>query len=253
MGKVYKIMGAVLLVVYMVGCKDEDPKLPVPQINFTVSTDFPEVGVPVIFNNQTLKASSYQWSFGDGQTSTQVSPSHTYDESGTYEVTLVAFTDDNQSDSVSRNINVGERVMTGISINSFPFLNPEGNDWDDATGQPDSTRYPDFILFLGPQEDPNRSIATPMLVDLAPFELPIGFSINPGGDPFILTSETWDLTFIDFDGTDIEQAQEEDFEIMNVISFNPVTIPTGTVDENGEGFVQISIGLFSVDLFFQIE
>ena len=253
MGKVYKLIGAVLLVVYVMGCKDEDPKLPVPQVDFSVSTDYPEVGVPVTFNNQTLNASSYQWSFGDGQTSTQVNPTYTYDASGTYKVTLVAFSDDNQSDSLSRNITVGERVMTGISINSFPFLNPDGNDWDDPTGQPDSTKLPDFILVLGPQDDPNRIIATPLLVDLAPFELPIGFTINPGGDPYILTDETWELTFIDFDGTDIEQAQEGDFEIMEVISFNPVTIPTGIVDENGEGFVQISIGLYSVDLFFQIE
>jgi len=253
MGKVYKLIGAVLLVVYVMGCKDEDPKLPVPQVDFSVSNDYPEVGVPVTFNNQTLNASSYQWSFGDGQTSTQVSPTYTYDASGTYKVTLVAFTDDNQSDSLSRNITVGELVMTGISINSFPFLNLDGNDWDDPAGQPDSTKLPDFILVLGPQDDPSRIIATPLLVDLAPFELPIGFTINPGGDPYILSNETWELTFIDFDGTDIEQAQEGDFEIMEVISFNPVTIPTGVVDENGEGFVQISIGLYSVDLFFQIE
>ncbi len=253
MGKLYKLIGAVVLVVYVMGCKDEDPKLPVPQVDFSVEPEFAEVGRPVTFQNLTLNASSYQWSFGDGQTSTQVSPTYTYEESGNYKVTLVAFTDDNQSDSLSRNISVGERVMTGISINSFPFVNPQGNDWDDPAGQPDSTRYPDFILILGPQDDPNRIIATPLLVDLAPFELPIGFTINPGGDPYILTSETWELTFVDFDGTDIEQAQEGDFEFMEVISFNPVTIPTGIVDENGEGFVQISIGLYSVDLFFQIE
>ncbi len=253
MTKVYKLIGVFLLVVYVMGCKDEDPKLPVPQVDFSVEPEIVEVGKPVIFKNLTLNASSYQWNFGDGQTSTQISPTITYEESGTYKVTLTAFTDDNQRDSLSRNITVGERVMTGISINSFPFINPEGNDWDDPAGQPDSTKLPDFILVLGPQDDPSRIIATPMLVDLAPFELPIGFNINPGGDPYILTSEDWELTFIDFDGTDIENAQEGDFEIMEVITFNPVTIPTGVVDENGQGFVQVSIGLYSVDLFFQIE
>jgi PKD repeat protein len=253
MTKVYKLIGVFLLVVYVMGCKDEDPKLPVPQVDFSVEPEIVEVGKPVIFKNLTLNASSYQWNFGDGQTSTQISPTITYEESGTYKVTLTAFTDDNQSDSLSRNITVGERVMTGISINSFPFINPDGNDWDDPAGQPDSTKLPDFILVLGPQDDPSRIIATPMLVDLAPFELPIGFNINPGGDPYILTNEDWELTFIDFDGTDIENAQEGDFEIMEVITFNPVTIPTGVVDENGQGFVQVSIGLYSVDLFFQIE
>lgn len=254
MSKVYKLLGAILLVVYVMGCKEEDPKLPVPQVDFSVEPEFAEVGNPVIFKNLTLNASSYEWDFGDGQTSTQISPSITYEESGTYKVTLTAFTDDNQTDSLSRNITVGERIMTAISINSFPFVNPEGMDWDDPAGQPDSTKLPDFILLLGAQDDPNRLIATPLLVDLAPFELPLGFTINPGGDPFILTDETWELTFIDFDGTDIEQAQDGDFEIMDVISFNPVTIPTGVIDEEtGEGFIQVSIGLYSVDIGFQIE
>jgi hypothetical protein len=148
---------------------------------------------------------------------------------------------------------VGERVMTGISINSIPFVNPGGNDWDDPAGQPDSTKLPDFILFLGPQDDPSRGIATPILVDLAPFELPIPFQINPGTDPFILTSETWEFTFIDFDGEDIQNPLEDDFEIMEIISFNPVTISTSAVNEDGEGFIQVSFGLYSVDLFFQIE
>ncbi|MBS0001281.1 MAG: PKD domain-containing protein [Cyclobacteriaceae bacterium] len=253
MTHVYKLLGAALLILYIMGCKDEDPKLPLPMVDFSTDPEVLEVGKPVTFKNATTNASSYQWNFGDGQTSTQTNPTITFDESGTYEVTLTAFTDDNQRDSVSRNINIGERIMTGISINSIPFVNPEGADWDDATGLPDSTKYPDFILVLGPQDDPSRIIATPPLVDLAPFELPIGFTINPDGDPYILTNETWELTFIDFDGTDFEDPQDEDFELMEIISFNPVTIPTGTVNEDGEGFVQVSIGTYSVDLFFQIE
>jgi len=253
MTKVYSLLSAVLLVAVMLGCKDEDPKLPLPQVNFNTDPEIVEVGKPVTFNNLTLNASSYQWKFGDGQTSTQISPVITYEERGTYQVTLTAFTDDNQRDSLSRNITVGERVMTGININSIPFVNLEGADWDDPAGQPDSTKLPDFILFLGPEDDPSVGIATPLLVDLAPFELPIGFSINPGGDPFVLTNESWEFTFIDFDGDDIQNPQENDFEIMEIITFNPVTISTSDVNEDGEGFVQVSFGLYSVDLFFQIE
>lgn len=249
----YKFLGFVLVILYLTGCKDEDPKLPLPTVDFSTEPEFLEVGKPVKFNNLTTNASSYQWNFGDGQTSTQISPSITYEESGTYQVTLTAFTDDNQSDSLSRSITVGERVMIGIVINSISFLNPDGDDWDDPTGMPDSTKYPDFILVLGPQDDPSRILPTPLLVDLAPFELPIEFSLNPNSDPYVLTNETWELTFIDFDGTDLENPQEDDFELMEIISFNPVTIPTGTVNEDGEGFVQISIGTYSVDLFFQIE
>ena len=249
----YTLIGILGLVVLVMGCSKDDPLLPLPAVNFETDPEIIEVGLPVTFENLTTNASSYQWDFGDGQTSTSISPTIIYEESGTYTVTLIAFTDDNQSDSLSRNIDVGERVMTGLAINSIPFVNPDGEDWDDPTGLPDSTKYPDFILAIGPADDPSRIIITPPLVDLAPFELPIGFTMNPGEDPYILTDEDWELTFIDFDGDDIENAGENDFQIMEVITFNPVQIPTGTVNENGEGFVQIAIAQYSVDIGFEID
>ena len=253
MRRFYKLFGILGLVVMVMGCSDEDPLLPLPDVNFETDPGIVEVGKPVTFENLSTNASRYSWDFGNGQTSNLISPTITYEESGMYTVTLIAFTDDEQSDSLSREIDVGERVMTALAINSIPFVNLEGEDWDDPTGLPDSTKYPDFILAIGPQGDPSRIIVTPPLVDLAPFELPIGFTMNPGGDPYILTDEDWEMTFIDFDGDDIENAGENDFEIMEVITFNPVQIPTGLVNEDGEGFVQISVAQYSVDIGFEID
>jgi hypothetical protein len=254
MVRFYKLIGVIGLLLITVGCSEEDPLLPLPNVDFETDPKIVEVGLPVTFNNLTTNASSYQWDFGNGQTSTTISPTITYDAGGSYTVRLVAFTDDNQSDSLFQEIDVGERAMTALAINSIPFVNLEGNDWDDPTGLPDSTKYPDFILAIGPEDDPTLSklIVTPPLVDLAPFELPIGFTLNPG-DPYILTEEDWQLTFIDFDGDDIENPGENDFEIMEVITFNPVLIPTSVVDDQGEGFLQVSIGPYSVDIAFEIE
>ncbi|MBS1547537.1 MAG: M4 family metallopeptidase [Bacteroidetes bacterium] len=44
----------------------------------------------VQFTNGSLNSSSYVWDFGDGATSTEVSPVHTYNAPGSYTVTLVA-------------------------------------------------------------------------------------------------------------------------------------------------------------------
>lgn len=44
----------------------------------------------VNFNNTSTNGSTFQWNFGDGNTSTQTSPSHTYTSNGTYNVTLIA-------------------------------------------------------------------------------------------------------------------------------------------------------------------
>ncbi len=45
----------------------------------------------VNFNNTSVNAISYLWNFGDGFTSNQTNPSHTYFTPGTYNVTLNAF------------------------------------------------------------------------------------------------------------------------------------------------------------------
>jgi cyclophilin family peptidyl-prolyl cis-trans isomerase len=42
------------------------------------------------FTNTSLNADSYEWDFGDGTTSMEVSPTHKYNRSGNYDVTLKA-------------------------------------------------------------------------------------------------------------------------------------------------------------------
>ncbi len=46
-------------------------------------------GNAVNFTNKSVNGTSYNWSFGDGQTSTAPNPSHTYNDSGTYTVRLI--------------------------------------------------------------------------------------------------------------------------------------------------------------------
>lgn len=45
-------------------------------------------------NGAIIQASDYNWDFGDGQTSTEASPTHTYAQQGVYTVQLHALTDD---------------------------------------------------------------------------------------------------------------------------------------------------------------
>jgi len=62
-----------------------------------ISADFEvsiEVDGEVKFLNSSSNATSYQWSFGDGNTSTEESPVHTYAEPGIYTVSLNALDGD---------------------------------------------------------------------------------------------------------------------------------------------------------------
>ena len=45
----------------------------------------------VKFTNQSENAESYRWEFGDGTTSTEESPTHTYSQCGFYNVNLIAY------------------------------------------------------------------------------------------------------------------------------------------------------------------
>lgn len=61
----------------------EAPK-PIPGYSMSVN------GLTVTFTNTTTDADSYSWDFGDGQTSTENNPVHTYATEGVYDVILSA-------------------------------------------------------------------------------------------------------------------------------------------------------------------
>ena len=84
-------------------------------LKFSIANDFavadfivPEVAckdVAVSFENRS-RATSYQWFFGDNTTSTATNPTHTYTESGLYEVKLVAMLNDacRERDTITKNV-----------------------------------------------------------------------------------------------------------------------------------------------------
>lgn len=61
----------------------------------------------ISFTNKTPNGVSYQWDFGDGNTSTQASPSNTFNTAGTYAVKLVATSANGCKDSSTVNISIG--------------------------------------------------------------------------------------------------------------------------------------------------
>ncbi|MEM6766366.1 MAG: PKD domain-containing protein, partial [Bacteroidota bacterium] len=75
------------------GCSDQDGEIieiTNPSANFSANPRFGCTGLTVSFTNSSLNATDYLWDFGDGNISTDVSPSHTYDNPGLYDVRLIA-------------------------------------------------------------------------------------------------------------------------------------------------------------------
>jgi gliding motility-associated-like protein len=93
--------------------------LPTPDFNAPDVTDC-KAPFTVTFNNLSVGATSWSWKFGDGGTSIQQNPSHTYTALGNYNVTLIATGANGCSDSITKNQFV--RIQKPIvGINGFPL------------------------------------------------------------------------------------------------------------------------------------
>jgi PKD repeat protein len=90
-----------------------------PHADFTYTTD----GLSVDFTDQSTDPDgnvvSWSWNFGDGNTSTQQNPSHTYASDGTYTVSLTVTDNGGLSDSTTQDVT----VSSGGGGNTPPTAN----------------------------------------------------------------------------------------------------------------------------------
>lgn len=88
--------------------------------NFSTATN----GSTATFTNSSISADSYTWEFGDGSTSTEASPSHTYTSDGDYYVKLTA-----TSSATNESVSTVDWVTIGTSANMLT-----NTAWNDGTG-----------------------------------------------------------------------------------------------------------------------
>ena len=69
----YLVLSLILL---LVCCKE------LPEASFTHDAERYEVGYPVEFTSTSINATAYDWNFGDGNSSSEMDPSHIYDQAG---------------------------------------------------------------------------------------------------------------------------------------------------------------------------
>jgi PKD repeat protein len=134
-----------------------------PKVEFSYSISFD--GFKVSFSNQSTNASIYNWDFGDGQTSTEHSPTHIYNSLGSFNVKLTV-ANENKSISTVKTIiikdslfNIKDTVslfnklisydpgdnfdVDGDGIVDFTFL------WFSSIGRVHSYEYSEITSFNG--------------------------------------------------------------------------------------------------------
>ena len=92
-----------------------DTVQPAPAASFIAMSLEPGLTTSVEFTNNSTDATSFEWTFGDGTTSTEENPINEYTESGEYEVCLIA-TNDVGSDTLCQNVMVEVLVSVEYEI-----------------------------------------------------------------------------------------------------------------------------------------
>ena len=90
-------------------------------------SELSQINPTVTMMNSSSGASTYVWSFGDGQGSTAISPNHTYPtlQPGTYTITLIAISSVGCTDTAFAEIKVGP-ALTNFIPNTFTPGNDDG-------------------------------------------------------------------------------------------------------------------------------
>ncbi|WP_346319000.1 PKD domain-containing protein [Chitinophaga sp. YIM B06452] len=194
-----------------------------PQASFTAN---PQNGCAVPFTtqftSQSIGAASYQWTFGDGQTSTAANPSHTYNAFGFYDVSLrvtsaqgctdqVAITDYIRVEEPRAQLNISERegcipLATSFNVTLATAGSITSYRWDFGDGATSNLPTPSHTYT-------RQGIYT----------ITVTLEIS-GGCRLVLTGavRAGEIPVVDFDGTPKAPCADEP------VHFTNLSVPRGT-------------------------
>ena len=189
------------------------------------------------FQNQTVDGNSYQWDFGDGNTSDSDNPEHQYASPGKYSVQLKAYSKNGKKVSTTTQ----EIAVNRWNITSFDYtVGVLPASWGDSTGcfEPSCDTLNAKIYFytgnsttpfyespLMPMGENTTDNATIAMTNLLPF-----------------TNEDWRITFVHLYSSGAGYKFAE-------YTFNPVLSPTnGVVNNKHKHYIGFNSGGVGIQL-----
>jgi PKD repeat protein len=206
--------------------------IPIASFNYGGTLVTPAV---ITFTNTSQNADSYLWDFGDGTTSTQANPNKTYNQHGTYTVTLTATnTTSSLTDQTNQNLTIkpGKVFLQKVTLNAFPATNGSGASWDVGS-------WPDVfftisdsvtnILYEVPTYFPDLDLAT----------LPVEWTLSPEVQ-FLNWGKTYYIDLWDYDSI----SSNEYMGYTNGFKINQLTTyPTTLALQNTSGTIRVTLTL----------
>jgi hypothetical protein len=130
---------SLLLPLFLISCESE------PEAAFYIDNAEPEVGQEVIFTNSSANAERFEWDFGDNTWTDEPNPVHVYTGTGTYQVTLTAFSKSGLEAKAFATIDVKIPTLLEVEVleyydgypveNASVLLYPTLADWDAQTNE----------------------------------------------------------------------------------------------------------------------
>ncbi len=102
--------GFILVLLTLISCQ----RLPKPDFSYTPS-DNPEAGDTIQFTNLSEEATSYQWEFGNGNSSVEEDPYYIYDRAGIYDIKLTAYNQAGE-ESITESVTINQPTVLGFIV-----------------------------------------------------------------------------------------------------------------------------------------
>lgn len=203
---------------------------------FGVSSYAVKVGEPVAFTNCSTNGESYIWSFGDGATSTEEAPSHTYTRLGTFEVTMTVVskkdkTSDKQTLTIQVLPNVNNADFTQNQQYIVTYLETETRRvYDNVNDEYNDVTTRDTVvdnIYFSFSED-----GSTIYFDIQTINgnCPVAASLSgnaftlPSQTNFVCAGNTWQgLAFGGLSGTFTDQGRGVNFNYQSTKTLDPTT------------------------------
>jgi hypothetical protein len=128
-----------ILPIFIISCESS------PDAAFYIDNTVPEVGQEVLFTNSSANAERFEWDFGDNTFTEEPNPSHVYTGTGTFQVTLTAWSKSGIQAKAYATIDVRIPTLLEVEVIEYTELYPVENasvilyptigDWDAETNE----------------------------------------------------------------------------------------------------------------------